>query len=256
MMSYSPMYKRYFSPYGREANNRRTARYRRTTGRHGYTSQKYKAQLYRPGFDRQIGFYRSRLATPELKFKDEDADEALISNNGNIHNLMLGLLGEGTGPSARIGRKITIRAIEWKWNLSLPELIDGDDAIDPDSARLIVYQDKQCNGTAATVTDILTTDSIASFPNMTNEGRFILLYDKLVNMNYGGLASATTGTVSQAMVVRAGTWSKKSCFIPIEYSGAQGSLNQVRSNNIGILLISKNGRMGITSTMRTRYSDA
>jgi len=47
----------------------------------------------------------------------------------------------------------------------------------------------------------------------------------------------------------------KKCNIPIEFSGATGAITEIRSNNVGLLVISRNGTAGFASQIRVRFSD-
>ena len=49
--------------------------------------------------------------------------------------------------------------------------------------RIIVYLDRQCNGAAAGVTDLLESASYLSFRNLANQSRFKFLYDKTIPIN-------------------------------------------------------------------------
>ncbi len=200
----------------------------------------------------------------ELKFYDLSMDDAIIASAGTIQNptnpgpaaAQESICGikQGVGETERIGRKCTIRSIGWKYNLSLPEVDAASTPAPPDIVRMILYQDHQTNGAAATVTGILETANYHSFNNLSNKSRFTTLMDKVVTLNYTSLASDGAGVVSSHEVQRYGSFYKK-CNIPLEFSAATGALSEIRSNNINVLLISFNGTAGFKSQFRLRFSD-
>ena len=123
-----------------------------------------------------------------------------------------------------------------------------------DTVRMIMYLDKQANGAAAAVTDILESADWQSFNNLSNSGRFITLMDKSVILNYQNLASDGGGVVSSTNTAREGAFYKM-CNIPLEFSATTGAMGEIRSNNIGVLLISANGQAKFESKIRLRFSD-
>ncbi len=194
----------------------------------------------------------------ELKFHDIDFDDAVVANTGAIANAgSVVLIGQGVTESTRIGRKCTIRSIGWRYSYGLPE----QDAVATPQAgdllRVIMYVDKQTNGATAGVTDILETADYQSFNNLANKGRFRILCDKVHTINYSGLASDGAGVVSQARPVYSGRFFKK-MNLPLEFSGtaAPAAITEVRTNNIGILLISQGGVCDFASKLRFRFSDS
>ncbi len=218
------------------------------------------------GYYRKGGYYgRYNKGNGELKFYDLSMDDAVIASAGTIQDptnpgpavTQESICGikQGTGESERIGRKCTIRSIGWRFNVTLPEVDAASTPASPDIVRIILYQDKQTNGQAATVTGILETANIHSFNNLSNTSRFKTLLDKVVTINYGTLASDNANVVSSAEVQRWGTFYKK-CNIPLEFSSTTGALSELRSNNVNVLLISFNGVAGFKSQFRIRYSDS
>ncbi len=120
---------------------------------------------------------------------------------------------------------------------------------------MIPYQDKQANGATIVNTDLIeTANDNQSFYNVANQGRFRILYDHQINLN--PLAAAGDGAVNDTpQLVRGGMFSK-ALNIPLEFSAGAGAITELRSNNIGVLLITQNGLAGFISNMRLRFSDA
>ncbi len=194
-------------------------------------------------------------AGQELKFHDVDVDDAAISTAGTIQNGgTINIIPQNTTESGRIGRKCTIRAIGWRYNIRLPAQASMSET--SDTVRVLMYLDKQANGATASVAGILETDNYQAFNNLANKGRFLTLYDKVHNIRaLSAIAGPVTG---QSELV--GSFFKK-CNIAIEYdnTATTGVLSTIRSNNLGILLISRDGDntgLAFDSKVRLRFSDS
>ncbi len=229
----------------RQYGNGTVAKYRRAD-RQG---QKFEA-----GYDRTAGFYgRFQPLGSELKFFDSNASGTIVAA-GSITNSLCQIL-QGTSEQERIGRKCVIKSLFWRNRI---ELVQRDAVAAPVAGtvnRFIIYLDKQTNGAAAVVTDILETASWQSFRNLANQMRFDILMDESWDMNYMNMASDGVGTVSHSSVVKELKFYKK-CNIPLEFSGTGGAITELRSNNIGILQITSEGTHTVwDSKIRLRFSD-
>lgn len=205
------------------------------------------------GYTRSSGYYgRFGPSGPELKFLDTSLSDSSVSINGDIASTV-NAIAEGTGPSQRVGRKCTVHSVHWRYEVRLPAY-QGASAPNNNSIRVILYLDKQTNGTAATASDILDTPGIRAFRNLANSGRFNILMDKIHNVSYEGLGGdGTTNDTSE--VIKNFTFNKK-VNIPIEFNADTGALSEMRSNNMGVLLVSANGVVtpSFNSVFRIRFS--
>lgn len=218
-----------------------------------------------PGITRRAGYWgrfgprRGRYANGrgavELKFHDLDIDDAVITAGGVIVEDSVVGIAQGVTESERIGRKCTVRQIGWKFNITLATVDAQATPAAADIIRVILYLDKQCNGAAAAVTDILESADYQSFNNLSNKSRFRTLMDRTYNMNYQTLASDNAGVVSSSNKNISDSYYKK-CNIPIEFSATTGAITEIRSNNIGVLVVGSNGIGGFFSKMRIRFSDS
>ncbi len=188
---------------------------------------------------------------PELKVHDLDVDDATIAANGTIAEDSVLTIPEGVGEEQRIGRKITVKKIGWKFNIKLPA---GTTATASDTVRVMLYVDKQTNGAAAAVTDLLATDDFQSFNNLSNKSRFYTLMDRTYDVN---TSISGNGTSSDTVEKQINDSFYKDCNLPIEYdnSATTGAITTMRSNNIGVLLLSESGLCAFQSKMRIRYVD-
>lgn len=210
-----------------------------------------------PGYYRTTGYYgrypsAGGSGTGELKFFDTTDTFAALVPAGEIKN-SLNLIPQGVTESTRIGRKCTIRSLQIRGNLNLPP-VAGVSAAGGSVVRIIVYQDKQANGVAATVTDILNTADIHSFRNLANSHRFRILKDSTIDIN--PTAAAGDGTTNDTTSV----YKSWECYlrvnVPLEFSSTTGAITELRSNNLGILAISETSSNIIFNyNCRVRYSD-
>ncbi len=192
-----------------------------------------------------------RVFSIEKKFHDLDIDDTAIDNAGTIVAPSCNLIAQGTTEVTRIGRKATIASIHWHFETRLPTQTAAASA--SDVARIILYVDKQANGATASVTDILESANYQSFNNLANKSRFRTLMDRTYNLN----ASAGGGdgtTEDYGQVIESDSFHKK-VNIPIEFDSTAGAITEIRSNNIGVLTISRSGVAAFASKMRLRFTD-
>lgn len=208
-----------------------------------------------PGFTRRTGFYGRyhtsvSKGTGELKFYDDDLAQFIVPDTGIIVD-SVNKVAQGVGESDRIGRKFTIKRIEMASIWILPGLTAINAGYD--TILCLVYLDKQANGVAATITDLLTdtvNDKALSRSNVANKNRFRILKRFLITISPNTTDSAD-GTVS---VARHTDWSIP-CNIPIEMSATSGAMSTIRSNNIGLAFISQIGNAAVKFTTRIYFSD-
>ncbi len=185
-----------------------------------------------------------------------DVDDAVVATGGTIAEDSILTIPEGNGQSERNGRKITVKSLHMRYDLLLPSTATVGST--SDAVRVIVYLDKQTNGAAAVVADLLNVADWQSFRNLGNTGRFQILMDKQAVMNAtAGSGRGTTDTLSYSENEKAFFWNKSGLNIPIIYddSATTGAIGSMCCNNIGILTISKAGLAAFGSRIRVRYTD-
>ncbi len=214
---------------------------------YGKLKKRFRSNL----FNRNYGGGRGM----ELKFHDLDVDDVLIAANGNIAEDSVLTIAQGTTESTRLGRKITIKNVFWRFKMTL-QAIDAGTPQFAETVRVILYLDKQCNGaTAVVATDagILASDNFQSFNNLSNKSRFKILMDREYNLNPQAGGGTDTGQFGLADTLF------HKCSIPVEYDSSvtTGAITSMRSNNIGVLLLSDQGNVvAFESKMRVRFTDA
>lgn len=234
--------------------------YRRTTPYRSLARAR-KVMGKSKGYLRVGGYYgrftrRSQYAQTrgELKFHDIDVNDTIVSAAGAIPNTgTLVIIPQGTSEKQRIGRKCTLKSIGCRYDVKLNATAAVTLTGSIDIVRIILYQDMQCNGVTAAVLDILESADYQSYYNLANKSRFRFLMDRSITLNIQ--AAAGDGTTNDtADFIKQGKFYKK-CNIPIEYNATDGTIDEIRSNNIGLLLITRLGVAGFASKFRFRFSD-
>ncbi len=233
---------------------KRTRVYRRRTRRtKRFVQEKRRVRPGQRGFVRVGGFYGRYSNGGELKFHDVDLDDAVVANGGTI-TPSINLIAQGVTESTRIGRKCTLKNIGWHYVYSMPEITAAGSPPPFDNLRIILYIDKQANGATATVLNILETADFQSFNNLSNSGRFRTLMDKTFTLNYRAGAGITASSDYPSVTFKGSFY--KRCNIPLEFDNTTGAITEIRSNNIGVLLISSASACGFASKFRLRFSDS
>ncbi len=214
-------------------------RYYGNGGKRKRTSYSYTKR--RP---RYIGY----AATKEKKFHDLDIANTVFSGTGTII-ASLNLVQMGTTESERVGRKITVVSVSYRGRIIINTKTVPNNATDV--CRMIIYLDKQANGGAASVLEILELARYDSFNNLANSSRFRILKNIVMSIDSHGVGydGATFSTNAASLAVE--------CFInvniPVEFSGVAGTIGEVNSNNFGILYISAFGQANFQGNTRIRY---
>lgn len=215
------------------------------------------APMYKTPYSRPPGG-RSFLrpgAPLEKKFIDVSSNLGAVSPAGTIDPAVGTFLAiaQGTTENDRIGNKINITNINVHFTVSMDD--QGTGAMVNLNMRYILYIDKQCNGAAATPGLILAAIAggvnIASFREMDNLERFIILKDKWIHFNVNS-ANALHTLQGSSRWYSCG----KKVNIPVSYSGVTGVIAELRSYNICSLLISDVATMNYTALTRIKYTDA
>ncbi len=198
-----------------------------------------------------VGWRRPAGSKEELKFHDVDVDDATIAAGGTIVASSLVQIAQGTGESERLGRRCVVKALGFRYRI-VSASTAGASLLGSDVVRVLVYLDKQANGAAAAVTDILESAEFHSFNNLANKNRFRTLHDKTFTLN--AKAGAGDGTTNDAAGVNEYNDFYTKLNLPIEYDSTAGAVTELRSNNIGICLLSASGLYTFDSKVRIRFT--
>ncbi len=199
---------------------------------------------------------RKAVFNGELKFHDLDIDDAVVATGGTIAEDSVLTIVQGTTESQRIGRKVQVHQINWRFKIAIPATqTPGDTA---DIVRVILYQDKQTNGAAAGVLDIVETADYQSFNNLANKSRFRTLMDRtyaIQSIGGAGNDAGESGINFGEGILEDTLFKKVNIGIEYDNSATTGAITTMRSSNIGVLLLGFSGLAGFSSKMRIRYSD-
>lgn len=165
----------------------------------------------------------------------------------------LNLVATGTDYNNRIGRRISMKAVQMRGYATLVDAIAG-----PVLARVILVWDLQPNGALAAVTDVLQTATPDSFMNLNNRDRFRVISD--TQMVFGITNNTATQTFAQGPSVRSLNV-YKNCNQLVTFSGTTAAIASVES---GALLLVTIGNQTAASTaggnafltFRMRFTDA
>ncbi len=212
-----------------------------------------KRKVFRKGFDRVGGNWARYQQGGELKWFDINLDVAALTAAAQFipadGNLLI--ITQGVGESQRVGRKLFIKKVQIKYNL---DLFAGISQANHENVRVIIYKDKQTNGAIATATTILQTDNYQSFRNLENSGRYVVLMDKTHSLNH--TAAGGNGTAIETCTRTQNYSFYKECNIPIEYNAATGDIAEIRSMNLGIMVLcATGGVVKFEGIARFRFSD-
>lgn len=213
--------------------------------------RKAAPKKFKKGYNRTGGNWgRYSGSNAELKFHDVDLNDTNVASAGTV-TPSINLIPQGVTEITRVGRKCTLKKISWNIRIIT---IAGSSEASSDVVRFILFQDKQCNGATAAVLDILETADFLSFRNLSNTGRFRILWDKFVQMNH--TAAGGNGTAIETVEHAQFLTYHKDVNIPLEFDATTGAITEIRSNNIGVLMISQGNTISLLdSKFRLRFSD-
>ncbi len=238
---------------GYSGSKRRAPMSSRTRGR----NLRQRIRTAQRGHLRQAGYYA--LQPGEKKFFDVTSTLATIVSTGTIVEDSLNHITQGTGESQRVGRVAWVKSMHVRGVFIIDNGLSVSGVNRHDSVRCIWYLDRQCNGATATVAQILDSADINSHLNLENSSRFHILKEILIGISSGpgagDIGGANSNFVGSETPFKFNLKFKSP--IKIEFNGADGTIDEIRSNNIGFLVIS---RLSITPSNletcnRIRYTD-
>lgn len=178
-------------------------------------------------------------ASTEKKYLDENSGGAINIASGAGTKLVQHFpnVPNGSGPSDRVGRKITVKGLYLKGKITLPtstNLLDSDQRI-----RLMIYIDTQHNGAATgpNLASLLQASDIDAFYNLDETGRYKYIYDKVHTLNQTGSGN---GTTSAAYTICRNFKINLPMDCMIQYSGSTGAITGITNNNIGMHAVCDN----------------
>lgn len=89
--------------------------------------------------------------------------------------VLLNGCAQGTTASTRVGRRLLMKSLLFKYQIGLASTTTGGSPI-----RVLVVYDSQTNGAAPGIGDVVLTDELAAPMNLSNSRRFKILIDEVI----------------------------------------------------------------------------
>lgn len=200
---------------------------------------------------------------PERKYFDTNsaASAVNLAQNGVIVYSSLNLVTQGNGENQMIGRKMVIKRISMKgqMNFIAQNATGVANVTAGDKIRLVLILDKQCNGAAATISQIFQDQDIESFLNLENKSRFQVLKEWIGIVNREITFNPTAGQFAVGNALLDINFSKK-CNIPIEFapevSAGTRAIEEIKSNNLLLVGFNQSSvAQNVSIITRIRYTD-
>lgn len=209
----------------------------------------------RPRYRRRYSKYNARFAggVPKELKRFDTALNFSFDDTGEVPSTgQLCLIPQGDDATERIGRNVLVKSIHIRGNM---ELIASSAASRSTSVYLYVVLDTQCNGAAASISDVLTSaDMESAMINLDNSNRFKILKKFRFALNPQAGWGTNTNSVQRNI-----EWYAK-CHIPLKFDASAGAITDLTSNNIFLLAgsdgDSNDDTVAFLGTCRLRYYDA
>lgn len=163
----------------------------------------------------------------------------------------LNLTAEAAGPSGRIGRKITMTAVQLAGTIQ-----PFDNITQAAHCKVLLIYDKQPNGALPAMTDIFVASTSNSFMNLNNRDRFQVLavHDVAIGTQDNTATQAFAGSPTVHVVK-----TYKTINLPTIYDGATAAIGDVQTGSLLLVTVGDRaaGLGGVFfGAVRTRYGDA
>jgi len=175
----------------------------------------------------------------------------LVTTVGTGAITLLNGLTQGTTSVTRIGSRIEVKSVQFKYNFQ-----SGTTATGVTPIRIKIVYDKEANGALPVATDIMATDQIDGLNNLYTAGRFLTMYDQTFNPVSAGGSNATAAG-NQAQLCEGYV----KCNLPTKYLNSNfGDYRDISSGAIYVIAWSNGSAFGGagfdgTANFRIRYTD-
>jgi len=232
------------------------------------TSRKMAARsAYGRGYDPKVVSNRKPPPNGEKKFHDNGEPYTTLANVGTTSTPPYSqiqsfcLIPQGDLNHQRNGAKIMITGLTFRFGVMIDTNSNatfGSVVQTSSTWRVIIYVDTQTNGAAAGIGDLLDTSitnehAFDAFNNLYNTGRFKTLMDKYINLD--GIASTYNPGDSKFYQNGQMKEFKKTIKLnlPVTFTGTDGSLGSIRTNNIGAFIFC-NSFGGTTDATQRKFA--
>jgi hypothetical protein len=185
------------------------------------------------------GYGKRRTRPSSSEVKSADTSNTLAADTTGAIALLNGIV-PGVGFSQRIGRQVRCHGME----VNVKCQVTSGTGVDQ-TQRVLIVQDRQANGAALTIADVLTAVGTVTFPNLINQARFKILSDTVVDLN----ATAEAGSIKSfrlRLPVKAVTQFN---------DGNAGTIADIVTNSFYVLAMGSivAGALAGTATVNCRY---
>lgn len=162
----------------------------------------------------------------------------------------------GTSASTRVGRKICIKSIFMRGSLQKENPADGIGQ----TVRMMIVWDKQPNGAViSSITDLLVSASTDALNNLSNRDRFIVLMDKVRDINPS--AGSYTGAAASFATQRVSLKKYLNVKLDTIYNdGNAGTIADIATGALYLIVIGSvaagTSDVDTNFNVRIRYTDA
>jgi hypothetical protein len=169
---------------------------------------------------------------------------------GIVGDTATGIAQDNTA-TGRAGARVFV------WNANVQLRLDSkSDSASCNQVRIMLVVDRQSNGTAPAITDILETAEPLSFRNLENSGRFRFLYDKTHDVgNKGGAWDGTNDVYAGGCKTIKINRDLKGMKVQYENGTSTGYSGTVKDNNVWLVIIGSTANCDFKAYSRVRYSD-
>lgn len=233
--------------YGKPSVDSRTrAMLNSGRARFGVVSARRMGRMSRTG-----GYSFKSVGGTELNFVDTTINSSAVSTTP--YSVLCNGVAAGSSASQRIGRRITIKSIEFR-GVAAP----GAAAHTSSASRHVLVLDKQPNSALATYADVYdTTPGVTPYNvrNISNAPRFQVLWDSGVVCINGNDTTAGQQTANTEVGLNV----YKRCNIPVQFTAAGGAtIGDISTNSlvwisIGEYAAASNYEQSIRGVLRIRY---
>lgn len=180
----------------------------------------------------------------------DTAATLLVTTVGTAAITLLNGLTTGTTSVTRIGSRIEVKSVQFKYSFQ-----SGAGATGTTPIRIKIVYDKESNGTFPATTDIMASDQLDGHNNLYTAGRFITMYDQTFNPVTGPSGTAAGGAQSQLCE------GYVKCNLPVKYLNSNfGDYRDISSGAIYVVAWSNGTAFGGAGfdgvgNFRIRYTD-
>lgn len=169
---------------------------------------------------------------------------------------------QGVEDNARIGNKLAIKSVHTYGTITLADgnALSYNGLNANDILRYMVIIDTQTNGVSLNLADVLDYSipgsfAINAFRTLNRSSRFRVVKDEFLTLSSNGYTTDGTSYYTTAKQQQIEFHHKFKNPLILEYSGALGGIAEMRTNNVYIVMLSKNNKMYFDGNTRVRYTD-